>query len=321
LSAYSDGEVTRSEAVQVESHIGACEACASALREIQFTTVFLKTTREVDPPAYLTGAIMAAAAALKSQSASGRRTYRRPQLQWGFGAAALAGVLAALLFHVNQQDADTLIGSNNPSTKMVERAIAPPAPLNPVPQPEVDRRYAQTNQAVTPSIKAASAETRRHGASKPHFHNFPKPETVANAELLRLPPKPVVIANRPSGAPQPIVKMGDPMPMLQPETVPMPPIEVKPESSAPKIDMAVMSTPIPMETPLAAAEPSPPAVEPASRKITLTAEARALPAGQIASLADLKKTLKQQSQPWNRQDAARGLYGRQFSVGIVKRSF
>ena len=59
----------------------------------------------------------------------------------------------------------------------------------------------------------------------------------------------------------------------------------------------------------------------ATGKIVLIAESRPIPAGQIATLADLKKTLRLQKMDWNRPDSLRSLSDRQISVEIVKRSF
>jgi hypothetical protein len=88
----------------------------------------------------------------------------------------------------------------------------------------------------------------------------------------------------------------------------------------PKIDVAAMD-PVPMEKPMGMGETAVTTAEPIVRKIVLTAESRALPAGQVASLADLKKSLRQQSLQWNKPDVMRGLSERQISVEIVKRSF
>src|SRR5688500_9541338 len=106
LSAYADGEASESESARVEAHVSACGPCASALSLIQDTSMSLASIQEVEPPRYLHGAILAATTALDASPTRARLARRPMRLQWGFGAAALAGVLAALIFHSNQTAVD-----------------------------------------------------------------------------------------------------------------------------------------------------------------------------------------------------------------------
>ena len=324
LSAYSDGETTESESARVEGHIVECGRCSSALSLIQNTSVSLATTREVEPPAYLRGAILAAAS-LDASPGKVKLARRPMRLQWGFGAAALAGVLAALVFHTNQTAIE--IPDVNQTSPRELAQIPRPAPTQ-----DTDKRPAMTpsstpdNDPTAPAIETATAEVQDR-ISERDITTLELPRPVQSAPnvtgLIVLPRKTTVPQIKvATGGSKPSHKPKVDAPMTVAENAPMAPMDMMPEAAAPKIDMAVMSTPMPMEIATNPAEPVPPAAaEPVARKIILTAEPKSLPVGQISSLADLKKSLRQQSIQWNRPDAMRGLTSKQISVEIVKRSF
>src|SRR5687767_6994724 len=156
LSAYADGETSESESARVEGHIAGCGRCSSALSLIQSTTVSLGATREVEPPAYLRGAILAATS-LDASPARVKLARRPMRLQWGFGAAALAGVLAALVFHSNQTAVEGPVVNQSPARELAQ--IPRPAPA-----PHTDNRPAMTPSSTPeadptpPAIDTATAQ-------------------------------------------------------------------------------------------------------------------------------------------------------------------
>ena len=323
LSAFADGETSDAVRARVAAHLAGCEDCASALASIQRTSSFLRAADEVEPPAYLRGSIFAATTALDASPAH-RPVRAKIRLQWGFGAAAMAGILAALFYHANQQPGDLPSIATGPPPRVQARevprleSIAPLSPQND--QPAV--RTARVNPP-RPGLSAATVEKSERS----------EPPRIAEAlmrESRQRPSVPSAPFIRPAG-PQPrtTVAARGPKVTTKPSTVspaPMPPtIAVTPMdmmSETPMTREEVANVPMPMESPMSAAEAAPMVVaEPVVRKIILTGESRALSAGQVASLADLKKSLRQQTFQWNRSEAFRGLNQRQISVELVKRSF
>ncbi len=59
LSDYIDGEVTPAEKEAVERHLAACRDCADALRELRKTVEHLRRVEELEPPAWMTGKVLA----------------------------------------------------------------------------------------------------------------------------------------------------------------------------------------------------------------------------------------------------------------------
>ncbi len=325
LSAYADGEASDSESARVQAHIAACDQCECALSLIQGTSVSLASTHEVDPPAYLRGAILAATTTLDASPARAKLARRPMRLQWGFGAAALAGVLAALVFHSNQPSVDMPV--MDPTPPRATARNQPAAPQIQAENPAIQPDPSIPNDTSVPS----SIETAGTGATQENIQRDLRtaelrqpsqsaPGGLVVIEIPRTAGKAAVKVA--STGPKPSAKAKPDAPMSVAENAPMPPMDMMPEASAPKIDMAVMSTPMPMDLPMNIAENVPAApAEPIARKIVMTAEPKALPLGQVSSLADLKKSLRQQSIQWNRPDAMRGLTSKQISVEIVKRSF
>jgi hypothetical protein len=318
LSAYADGEATRVESARVESHIAECRSCAEALESIRGASLSLAGIQEVESPRYLQGAILAATTALDAVPV------RRPalRLQWGFGAAAMAGILVAFVFHANQAQQFAYAPAPQPSPSLTARETPAPSEAPTAVETEEDPRTNLHSERI--AVQPTQPETARGGRSvmTASIMTTRREDPVRNVSAARAagagsplsPPARKLTAALPAPA-------AAPAPSEQPaETSPLAPAETVTEP-APKIEMATMNTPMAVETMKTPMESTAAPAEPVVRKITLVAESRSLSAGQVASLADLKKSLRQQSLQWNRPEAMRGLNGRQINVELVKRSF
>ena len=100
LSAYADGETNPHETEMVKAHIAVCASCAADLEFLQSTSVSLRHVPEVEPPAMLRQAILAATVQRPTWqdrlAAAARRTFAPAPLR--YGALAAAGAAAALTF-------------------------------------------------------------------------------------------------------------------------------------------------------------------------------------------------------------------------------
>src|SRR5690349_9186401 len=99
LSAYADGEAGSSETALVEAHLRHCPDCSRELQLMRMTAVSMASVPEVEPPAYLRAAILAATVEKKSWlhrlgliPADGRGGMRKLALA---GAAVTCGVVLA----------------------------------------------------------------------------------------------------------------------------------------------------------------------------------------------------------------------------------
>jgi hypothetical protein len=60
LSEYIDDAVTPGERAAIEEHLATCTECADALRELRRTIEHIQGVEEIEPPAWMSGKIMAA---------------------------------------------------------------------------------------------------------------------------------------------------------------------------------------------------------------------------------------------------------------------
>jgi hypothetical protein len=91
LSDYLDGALTAAEAVDVETHLAACPACAELARDARLAMAFMERTADVDPPPELMTRIL-------NETGSGRHGSlgNARGLQSWFGGV-FGGVLAKAL--------------------------------------------------------------------------------------------------------------------------------------------------------------------------------------------------------------------------------
>lgn len=101
LSAYADGMASAEESLVVESHVALCESCASDLAFMRRTSCVLMGAEQMEPPAHLRSAILAATIDRvgwrdKLARALAERRFRPGIPGLALGGAALALVLLVL---------------------------------------------------------------------------------------------------------------------------------------------------------------------------------------------------------------------------------
>lgn len=100
LSAYADGETNAHETSLVESHVATCTDCARDLEFMRSASLALVEAPEVEPPATLRSSILAATVYRPSFSVrfanALRRTFAAQSVR--YGSLAAAGAAAALTF-------------------------------------------------------------------------------------------------------------------------------------------------------------------------------------------------------------------------------
>jgi len=286
LSAYADGEADPHEATLVEMHIAACSDCARDLQFMQGTHQVLQDVPEVEPPVSLRSAILAATVDRpglgERLSTAVRRTLGPAPVR--YGALAAAGAAAALT-------AVMLRDSGNPVHYTPDRlpvvAGAPAAPgttdaartgadLNlidvyeqpaPGPAPERQRRTTSMARASRP---AAAFRTAAATPSRPARGHSPRTS-------------PVVVAGKQPGATDDLGASA-PAPSSPGRTLPA---ELEPSGS-----LASAAPATSLET--SSGAPVPRAIS-GSTRILLTSSAAVLDANQVASLADLRRSLSHKS--------------------------
>lgn len=174
LSRYMDGELTQSERVSVEEHLGACGQCREVLAALEFVRGAAAGASELEPPARLWQRI---------QEQIGSRARSRARLRWlvaGMPALAAAVVIAVLV--AGRQQVSTPVVTASPELQVPGHQVAvdtgrrSPAAPGPVPVAAVSpgRRRATRPirvEKVTPdevgvesddAVLAAAAEYRRY---------------------------------------------------------------------------------------------------------------------------------------------------------------
>jgi len=310
LSVYADGETTPDETAMVETHIAVCSVCARDLAFMQQTSGLLNRVVEVEPPARLREAIFAATIYRPTFAERIVSALRRALAPAGvrYGVVAVAGAAAAITFVVLRQGADVLPGLvEYHSTPRAVIAEAPPreGTLEPRSPGAPESRLTIT---LPPATKRSAPERTRLAYAVQQ--RLARPTSgVKHAVVVRRTPRvrqPVAVARNDRKTVD--LKAKVPVTVVNPNvTMPDP----APEAMTPVVESAMETSVTPMagsEMNLAAAAPAVP-VAPAITRIQLAASSRTLNAGQIASLADLKRSLRQQNGAWNlpemRQDGGR----------------
>jgi len=122
LSAYIDGEVQNSDAGMIKAHLSECDSCASEWRALQCMTGMLRTTPEVEPPAFLLAQIEAATVNRTGFLTTIKRAFDHvpTTVRWAGAPIAAALVLLGILLS-NNGSIQTPIAVNNP-TERIEKA-------------------------------------------------------------------------------------------------------------------------------------------------------------------------------------------------------
>ncbi len=324
LSVYADGEASPGEAADVELHIASCADCARDLAFMRGAGEALAQSPEVAPPFHLRESILAA-------TVYKPRWYQRlgigaPALRWALAGAATAAVAYVLLPRpVPSAPAMVALG---PATQ-----VAPPSHRAPAPTPRTEDPATVPIPEPAPELKLnAPAASQPLG---PPLVEAPKPElAMVKMPVATLPkPKKMVPAvfvpvKRPVSKVKSAPGTASASTPDKPKAEPAPPAEGG--SSAPS--MSPMDTmakgpmmadnmlqpmppkPDPMPTP---ATPGPNRI-----KITLTSSSEPMSAGAVASLADIRKTVRVPTdQPFASPGIFRANDRREVNVDIYKTRF
>lgn len=124
LSAYIDGEVQNSDAATIKTHLNECDSCASEWKALQCMTGMLRTTPEVEPPAFLLAQIEAATVNRTGFLARVKSAFDHVPtvVRWAGAPVAAAIVLLGILLS-NNGGVQTPIALNNP-TERIEKSAA-----------------------------------------------------------------------------------------------------------------------------------------------------------------------------------------------------
>ncbi len=312
LSVYADGETSTHETTVVEAHIAQCADCARDLQFMQSTHAVLQDVPEVEPPAALRSAILAATVdrlSLTERLATAvRRTLAPTPVRYGAIAAAGAAALTAVVLnsgnnpvHYNPRTPQSIAAAPTMPNTAGGDPNAPTLDLLDVYQPDAA-------PAATPSLRVrldSHRTTTRTASLRPGTSSAP----IRTA--TRTSP-------RPSATTSPTTTSADD----NDKTAPV--------SSEPTYSELPAIEPEPTRTIVAAlgsGTDTPEAErtntnDPASPRIVLTASAAAMDPEQIATLADLRRALSHRAadSSGNPTTANRGR-DRQIRLNVIKGSF
>lgn len=300
LSVYADGEATPEETAMVENHIAVCADCARDLKFMQSTALVLQDAPEVEPPADLREAIFAATInrpTLQERFAAAvRRTLSPVPVRYGTVAAAGAAAALAAFIFTHQPEPLTNPVEYRPIQPPVvadRPAVTLPAPAAPhVTLPTAPRRAAQTtteNAANIAPVRLASSGARsRHNARlAAKLNTTAHQKTAASARSARNTPD-----FKTKVASTPAEETYSPI-----DTVPVT-SDLMPESP-----MTITEAHVTNPEPAGTATKTPAPAGGTSRIIV--AGSNSINTGQIASLADLRRSLRSQSAQLSYDPSAR----------------
>lgn len=327
LSAYADGAASPKEVELVEGHIVACATCARDLAFMRETTLSLGNVPEVMPPPYLREAILAATI---HRVPWYRRIFTGAPARGLAMAGALAAVLGIVLISRSPGNAPTDITGLAPvETPRVAEATV---------QPKVGNKPA--NDAAA-GVKPAARKDQEQLASNQHPVALGPQMRVP---LLRVPvevaagPKATLIRTttpvRPRAAGKSTVKptgkaktdsLSAPDDMSDDDLLP-PDMDISPDSPAtgnPMIADAKSGNMGPMGKPTPNPIPNPvPPVVPAKTRLTLVASGGdSMSPGQVASLADLRKSARRPSESVFNPSVFHTMDRRELRIDIYKSRF
>lgn len=295
LSAYVDGEASIEERERVERHIARCGACARDLAFMQQTAESLARTPEVEPPAGLREAILAAtiykptlrqrlAAAL--QPILGPTPVRRLSLASGLVAAAVLGIVFTartpapipIVSSAPTRVASGLPVSAPPIARHLRGRESPAHPREAIPHEE------SQPAGEAPADRAAPRPER--SSPRVELAAYRQPPAARPSASGRGTPLAAVLARK-SPPPVPTGARTDTAPPITPPIEPMPPAGGLIEDARTP-DRMVRTDPSPAPT----TNPTSPA--PAGDDtvhLRLTANAEPMSPDAVASLADLRRAI------------------------------
>lgn len=312
LSAYVDGETTPQEAALVESHTAECETCASDLAFLRSSSVVLHETAEVEPPAALREAILAATVNRPTWQErlliAARTAFAPTAVRYGTLAAAGAAATVAFLalrdtslppvdervvYAPETPGVTTQVAPNvtRPSDETPITTIVPPAPGSRTVKVTGLRRRADARSAsaqvarLDRTVAESTRPTRRVEPITPKVEAYPFKAKVTDPLVSDLPP---------ASEPEPVIVRRDP----ESENG-----LVRPMDPANGVNTT-------------------PGLAPArSTRILLAASSGAIDASQLASLADLKRELSRSQIGLDSRELKQRMRDHQIRIDVIKGSF
>ncbi len=309
LSVYADGETNPHETTMVEDHIASCESCAADLAFLQSTSVSLRDVPEVEPPASLRHAILAATVNRPTWqdrlAAAARRTLVPAPLR--YGALAAAGAAAALTFVMIH---DGGVQLNNP----VEYKPSAPAVAEVRTQPQLN-----TAISMPPAHPLSGAPTRTIGT----FARTTSQRSNSTLATVRL-----------ASAASPSAKNG----ALKPRPETAAPITVSPAfklkvqdpgtnggdfNDAPPVVASTPANTVDSHGPETLVGSAPVDESLGSQKGSriILASSTTVDAGGVATLADLRRSLKDQESKVSASELRQRMRDHQIRIDVIKGSF
>jgi hypothetical protein len=290
LSVYADGEATPEETAIVENHIAVCADCARDLKFMQSTALVLQEAPEVEPPADLREAIFAATinrpTLQERLAAAVRRTLTPVPVRYATVAAAgAAAALAAFIFTHQPEPLSNPVEYRpiQPPVVADRPAVHPPAPEAAPSTLLTSPRHTAQIPAKTPvnaapvRLSAASVRSRQQTRLTAKLNSTAQQKTTAATRSARNNPdfKTKVAAAPTEETFSPI----DTVPVT-PDMMPEPPIAItEAHERSPEPAVPAPKTPAPA----------------AGTSRIIVAGSNSINTGQIASLADLRRSLRSQS--------------------------
>jgi len=284
LSVYADGEASPQEAAIVEAHVAVCPDCARDLQFMQGTQEVLRDVPEVEPPAMLRSAILAATVnrpSLPERLAIGvRKTLAPAPVRYGaLAAAGAAAALTAVMLHEGGGPVQNI--PLNPPIVASTPAKPGNAPAFGAGTPDVD--LIDVYEPATPQQARTVAQHR--SGSRPVLRVAQRPEAPAKrtqaGSAARSRDKATVTAAVPTETPGSDDLMnnnGAPAVASAPKVVdPEPVTRLVASSAGAEMDEADASASRPGSA--------------GSARIVLAASAVSLDPQQVATLADLRRSL------------------------------
>ena len=301
LSVYADGEADSNETTIVVEHISCCTTCARDLEFMQGTSAAVQAETQVAPPAAMRQAILNATIykpTMQERFASAiRRSFSQSPVR--YGALATAGAAAALtLTAIRPGVTPGLIPATGVAQTQVAADIEPGVleglgleDLMPNAMPGMATRQSGTSGARI--RRTAIASTGRTGA--------PLATRAAAARNGRTMPS----VSAPTGTSLDDVDLD--------------------ESAAGQDEMAAVASPTmtaePSLEPAAAPVNVPAVTATMAPRIVLAASTGAVNAGQIATLADMRKSLNRRPNGLSTADLRQQARDGQVRIDLIKGSF
>jgi hypothetical protein len=315
LSAYADGETNPQETALVEAHVATCQNCARDLQFMQGTQEALQALPTVEPPISLRSAILAATVNRPSFTERFATAVRRglAPAPVRYGALAAAGAAAALT-------AVTIRDQGNPvhyAPKQPAAVATVPHVLdNPAQPGRTDGLSVDLLDVYEPATTASASQTPRTRTARSRGNDA----------------RPVIrfAQNAPAATTRRTARIAAAAPVDPRSKQPSQPDDLTPAASSaspttqttnPDPEPEVRTMVAHSETPSGSEGATPSENGVRSARIVLTASTVSLDPAQVATLADLRRSLGQQAGAGNGVNHAVSRRDRQIRVDVIRGSF